>query len=70
MFNSFGNLAADPAAALLFIDFRAGVALPLSGSATVCWGDPAAMGSEAETGRRVEFLPERVIITAMPALGR
>src|ERR1700726_555622 len=70
MFNSFGNLAADPAAALLFIDFRAGVALQLSGSATVCWGDPAAVGSEAETGRRVEFLPERVITTAMPALGR
>jgi uncharacterized protein len=67
MFNSFGNLAADPTAALLFIDFRAGIVLQLSGTATVRWSDPA--GDEAQTGRRVEFVPERVISTAMPGLG-
>jgi uncharacterized protein len=67
MFNSFGNLAADPTAALLFIDFRAGIALQLSGTASVHWSDPA--GDDAQTGRRVEFVPERVITTAMPALG-
>ena len=33
MFNSFGNLAVDPTAALLFIDFRSGRTLQLSGSA-------------------------------------
>jgi uncharacterized protein len=69
MFNSMGNLAADPSAALLFVDFRAGIALQLSGSATVRWDDPAAAGGDAETGRRVQFVPEQVITTAMPALG-
>jgi uncharacterized protein len=37
MFNSFGNLAVDPTAALLFIDFRSGRTLQLSGSAHVAW---------------------------------
>jgi uncharacterized protein len=68
MFNSLGNLAADPTAALLFIDFRAGIVLQLSGTATVRWSDPAG-DDDAQTGRRVEFVPERVITTAMPALG-
>jgi len=69
MFNSFGNLSADPTAALLFMDFRAGITLQLSGAATVCWGDRAAAGDDAQTGRRVQFVPEQVITTAMPALG-
>jgi len=67
MFNSFGNLAADPTAALLFMDFRAGIALQLSGNATVCWGAQGA--DDARTGRRVQFVPERVIATSVPALG-
>jgi uncharacterized protein len=41
MFNSFGNLSADPTAALLFMDFSAGITLQLSGSATVRWNDQA-----------------------------
>jgi predicted pyridoxine 5'-phosphate oxidase superfamily flavin-nucleotide-binding protein len=65
LFNSFGNLAADPSAALLFVDFDAGVSLQLSGSATVCWNDPDAV----DTGRRVQFAPEWVITSAIPALG-
>ena len=68
MFNSFGNLWSDPTAALLFIDFRAGVALQLSGSATVCWGDHTTAGDAASTGRRVQFVPQQVITTTMPAL--
>jgi predicted pyridoxine 5'-phosphate oxidase superfamily flavin-nucleotide-binding protein len=68
MFNSFGNLCTDPTAALLFIDFRAGVTLQLSGSATVCWGNHATAGEAAATGRRVQFVPQQVITTAMPAL--
>ena len=67
LFNSFGNLAADPSAALLFVDFRAGIALQLSGRATVRWDEPGAAG--ADTGRRVQFTPEWVITTAIPALG-
>lgn len=69
MFNSFGNLAADPTAALLFIDFRAGITLQLSGAASVCWDDSATAGDDAGTGRYVEFVPERVITSAAPALG-
>lgn len=68
MFNSFGNLAADPTASLLFVDFGAGVILQLSGSATVCWDDPSG-DDDAGTGRRVEFVPQRVVTTAMPSLG-
>ena len=68
MFNSFGNLSADPTAALLFMDFRAGIALQLSGSATVHWDDRAPAGDDARTGRRVQFVPQQVITTAMPAL--
>ena len=69
MFNSFGNLSADPTAALLFMDFRAGITLHLSGGATICWGDQAAVGDDAQTGRRVQFVPQQVVTTAMPALG-
>ncbi|MCV7092655.1 pyridoxamine 5'-phosphate oxidase family protein [Mycobacterium interjectum] len=69
MFNSLGNLAADPAAALLFLDFRAGIALQLSGNAAVSWSDTAAAGDAGPTGRRVHFVPQRVISTALPALG-
>ncbi len=68
MFNSFGNLFSDPTAALLFIDFRAGVALQLSGSATVYWGDHTTAGEAPLTGRRVQFVPQQVVATAMPDL--
>lgn len=68
MFNSLGNLSIDPAAALLFLDFRTGIALQLSGSAAVRWSDPGAAGDDGHTGRRIEFVPQRVISTAPPAL--
>ena len=68
MFNSFGNLFADPTAALLFMDFRGGITLQLSGTAKVRWGDQTTSGDDANTGRRVEFVPQQVITTAMPAL--
>jgi uncharacterized protein len=67
MFNSFGNLAADPTAALLFMDFHAGITLHLSGTAAVHWDEPGPAG-DAQTGRRVHFVPRRVITTAVPAL--
>jgi len=59
MFNSLGNLAVDPAAALLFVDWRDGTVLALSGTAEVEWCD--ADGSDGETGRRVRFTPEAVV---------
>ncbi|MCV6975296.1 pyridoxamine 5'-phosphate oxidase family protein [Mycobacterium bourgelatii] len=64
MFNSFGNLAIDPTAALLFVDFRSGETLQLSGTATVRW-DAGSVGGEVgkdpPTGRRVVFAPQQVI---------
>ncbi len=37
MFNTFGNLAVDPAAGLLFVDFEGGGTLHLTGTAEVLW---------------------------------
>jgi hypothetical protein len=68
MFNSFGNLSIDPSAALLFVDFRRGTILQLSGNATVGWDVPAVGGDDTHTGRRVEFAPQQVIATMTPML--
>lgn len=59
MFNSFGNLAVDPTAALLFIDFHTGTTLHLSGRAAVQWNIPAD-SDDGHTGRRVQFVPRHV----------
>jgi uncharacterized protein len=69
MFNSFGNLCVDPTAALLFVDFRRGTTLQLSGTAIVRWDDPTAVGDDTHTGRRVEFAPQQVIAATVPTLG-
>ena len=50
MFNSLGNLAVDPAAALLLVDPVSGSPLQLSGRAEVDWDVPGSA-----TGRRVVF---------------
>ena len=65
MFNSMGNLAVDPTAALLFIDFRTGCTLQLSGRAHVAWEAPAADG---DAGRRVRFLTKRVVARRLVGL--
>jgi uncharacterized protein len=67
LFNSLGNIAVDPGAALLFLDFATGTMLQLSGQAALAWddGDPA---DELHTGRGVSFTPERVVVTRMPRL--
>ena len=61
MFNSFGNLAVDDSAALLFLDFADGRALQVSGTAVLEWTDPGAAGDDGGTGRRVRFSPEAVV---------
>ena len=53
MFQTLGNVAVDPTAALLFLDFEAGSTLQLSGTARTLW----------ETDRSVEFRVEQVIET-------
>ena len=59
MFNSFGNLAVDPTAALLFIDFDTGATLHISGKAAVEWVTPSDI--DGGTGRRVRLTVESVV---------
>lgn len=60
MFNSFGNLAVDPHAALLFVDFDTGATLHLSGTAKVEWLPAGVNGDDGGTGRRVRFAVEEI----------
>jgi predicted pyridoxine 5'-phosphate oxidase superfamily flavin-nucleotide-binding protein len=64
MFNSLGNLAVDPAAALLFVDFATGAALHLSGRAQIDW--TTGPGDDAGTGRRVRLDVEAVVSGMIP----
>lgn len=66
MFNSMGNLAVDPTAALLFVDFATGQTLRLSGTAELEWITPGSPGDDDGTGRRIRFRPQRVMTGALP----
>ncbi|HVV24838.1 MAG TPA: pyridoxamine 5'-phosphate oxidase family protein, partial [Pseudonocardiaceae bacterium] len=66
MFNSLGNIAVDPEAALLFVDFATGATLHLTGTAELEWITPGSPGDDGDTGRRVRFHPERVLASALP----
>ena len=66
LFNSMGNIAVNPEAALLFVDFTTGTTLHLSGRAELEWLAPGSAGDDGNTGRRVWFRPERIV--SMPAL--
>lgn len=68
LFNSFGNLAVDPEAALLLPDFTTGKFLQLTGTASVEWLDPGAPGDDGRTGRRVWFTPQELLAGHSPAL--
>lgn len=61
MFNTLGNLAVDPAAALLFPDFGTGATVQLSGAAAVEWPGPGSAGDEVASGRNVRFTPRAVV---------
>lgn len=61
MFNSLGNLAVSPEAALLFLDFTTGGTLHLSGFAQVEWGEPGRPGDDGHSGRIVRFTPEHLV---------
>lgn len=60
LFNSLGNVAVDPTAALLFIDFTSGRQIQLSGTAELEWVTPGSSGDDGGTGRRVRFHPRQV----------
>jgi predicted pyridoxine 5'-phosphate oxidase superfamily flavin-nucleotide-binding protein len=61
LFNTLGNLAVDDRAALLVPDFERGSVLQLSGRATVEWIRPGTPGDDGHTGRRVSFVPDRIV---------
>jgi uncharacterized protein len=61
LFNSFGNLAVDPEASLLFLDFDTGRTLQLSGTAVVDWDAPGRPGDDGDTGRRAAFTVQRLV---------
>jgi uncharacterized protein len=61
LFNSFGNLAVDPEASLLFFDFDTGRTLQLSGTAEVDWDAAGRPGDDGHTGRRAVFTLERLV---------
>jgi predicted pyridoxine 5'-phosphate oxidase superfamily flavin-nucleotide-binding protein len=63
LFNSLGNLAVDPEAALLFLDFGTGCTLHLSGTAEVEWD---AAQSEQSSSRSVVFSPQRLVALDHP----
>ncbi|MGH3251267.1 MAG: pyridoxamine 5'-phosphate oxidase family protein [Trebonia sp.] len=65
LFNSFGNLAVDPAAALFFLDFDTGRTLHLSGTAEVEWDAAGRLGDDRRTGRRANFTLQR-LVTGLP----
>jgi uncharacterized protein len=61
MFNSFGNLAVDDEAAVLFTDFTTGATLRVSGTAEVQWTTAGAAGDDGGVGRRVAFSIDDVV---------
>jgi predicted pyridoxine 5'-phosphate oxidase superfamily flavin-nucleotide-binding protein len=68
MFQTLGNLAIDPRAGLLFLDFEHGWTLQIAGRAVVDW-DPAAAATFAGAQRVVRFAVEDVVeITGATAL--
>ncbi|HEX4394840.1 MAG TPA: pyridoxamine 5'-phosphate oxidase family protein [Mycobacterium sp.] len=61
LFNSLGNIAVDPTAAMLFFDFTAGDTLQLSGDAAIEWVGLGSPGDDGGTGRRVRFTPRHIV---------
>jgi predicted pyridoxine 5'-phosphate oxidase superfamily flavin-nucleotide-binding protein len=60
MFNTLGNLAAHPAAGLLFLDFTDGSVLQLTGEATILW-DAASLSAWPGAERAVRFHVAEVV---------
>ncbi|MFI1990849.1 pyridoxamine 5'-phosphate oxidase family protein [Actinoplanes sp. NPDC020271] len=68
MFNSLGNLAVNPEAALLFPDFATGGSLHLSGTARIEWGEAGRPGDDGHSGRLIRFRPHHLVATHHLAL--
>ncbi|NJR53041.1 MAG: pyridoxamine 5-phosphate oxidase [Leptolyngbyaceae cyanobacterium CSU_1_3] len=62
MFQTLGNLAVNPKAGLLFIDFEQGHTLQLTGQATILW-DAEQLNAFAAAQRLIQFSIEQVLET-------
>ena len=62
MFQTLGNLASDPRAGLLFIDFDSGYTLQLTGLAETQWSAQSPTEFN-QTGRATTFTPQKIIRT-------
>ena len=62
MFQTLGNLAVNPKAGLLFIDFEQGHTLQLTGQATILW-DAEQLNAFAGAQRLIQFSLEQVLET-------
>jgi hypothetical protein len=62
MFQTLGNLAVNPKAGLLFIDFEHGHTLQLTGQATILW-EAERLAAFAGAQRLIEFSVEQVLET-------
>jgi predicted pyridoxine 5'-phosphate oxidase superfamily flavin-nucleotide-binding protein len=60
MFQTLGNLTANPAAGLLFVDWASGRTLQISGRATVVW-DEERLAAWPGAERLVDVVAERVV---------
>jgi len=60
MFNTLGNILANPNAGLLFVDFNEKSALQVTGKAEIIW-DKERIAEFAGAERLVEFEIERII---------
>jgi uncharacterized protein len=60
MFNSLGNIAAQPRAGLLFLDFATGRTLQLSGRASIRW-EPGDLAPFPDAERVVQLDVDRVV---------
>jgi uncharacterized protein len=61
LFNCMGNIAVNPAAALLFLEFEMGTVLQLSGTELLERTDPGVPGDDANTDRRLRFTPTHIV---------
>jgi predicted pyridoxine 5'-phosphate oxidase superfamily flavin-nucleotide-binding protein len=60
MFQTLGNLTADPRAGLLFVDFETGTTIQLTGRARILW-EPAAFADLPGAERAVEVEVDEVV---------
>jgi len=70
LFNTLGNLASDPRAGLLFLDFERDRSLQLTGTAAILWDTPADGVAPAPGAERAVELHVTGVVERLHATGR